>query len=210
MTMLRKDTSTEKTDYLKDWPGHYYEIETAAERLAALDAIRETELHTPADDCRRVLCEKRFITDKNGKTTDVFLHAWMMIRASAAAGVSFLGKKRNAKELEGYMNQLLLTPDAQADIAEHDLLIAEWQDFARNFIASCVGSKAYCSTLFGLIPIKDATVAEKLAAEILLVTRDYPAQFGQADAFAPLYEIMRDTFCSMLENGEACWNAAQS
>lgn len=208
--MLREDTSTGKKDYLKDWPSHYYEIETAAERLAALDAIRETDLYTPTDACRRVLFEKRFTVDKNGKTTDAFMHAWMMIKASAAAGVSFLMKRRSAKELEDYMNRLLLTADAQSDIAERDLLIAEWQDFARSFIASCVGSKSYCSTLFGFIPIKDATVAEKLAAEILLVTRDYPAQFGQADAFAPLYEIMRETFCSMLENGEAYWNAAQS
>lgn len=208
--MLRKDTSTEKKNYLKDWPDHYYEIETAAERLAALDSIEKTEFYTPADACRRVLCEKRFITDKNGKTTDSFLHAWMMIKASAAVGVSFLGKRRSAKELEGYMNQLLLTAEAQADIAEHDLLIAEWRDFAHSFIASCIGSKAYRSTLFGLIPIKDATAAEKLAAEILLVTRNYPAQFGQTDAFTPLHVIMHEAFCSMLENGEAYWNAAQS
>lgn len=208
--MLRKDTSTEKKDYLKDWPSHYYEIESATERLAALDAVRETELYTPADDCRRVLFEKRFTIDKGGRTTDAFLHAWMMIKASAAAGVSFLTKRKSAKELENYMNLLLLTAEAQADIAEHGLLIAEWQDFARSFIASCVGSKSYCSTLFGFIPIKDATVAEKLAAEILLVTRDYPAQFGQADAFVPLHEIMHEAFCSMLENGETYWNAAQS
>ncbi len=208
--MLRKDTSTEKKNYLKDWPDHYYEIESATERLAALDAVRETELYTPADDCRRVLFEKRFTIDKGGRTTDVFLHAWMMIKASAAAGVSFLTKRKSAKELENYMNLLLLTAEAQSDIPERDLLIAEWQDFARSFIASCVGSKSYCSTLFGFIPIKDATVAEKLAAEILLVTRDYPAQFGQTDAFTPLHVIMHEAFCSMLENGEAYWNAAQS
>jgi hypothetical protein len=45
-------------------------------------------------------------------------------------------------------------------------------------------------------------VAEKLAAEILLVTRDYPALFDLADEFAPFRKVMIETFCQMIENGE--------
>ena len=44
--------------------------------------------------------------------------------------------------------------------------------------------------------------AEKLAAEILLVTRDYPALFDLADEFAPFRKVMIETFCQMIENGE--------
>ena len=116
--------------------------------------------------------------------------------------VSFFQKKRQKKELLTYMKDLCLSPDDLLPESADAVLIEEWQDFARGLISSCTGSKAYCSTLFGFVPIKDAKVAEKLAAEILLVTRDYPALFDLADEFAPFRKVMIETFCQMIENGE--------
>lgn len=96
------------------------------------------------------------------------------------------------------MKDLCLSPDDLLPESADAVLIEEWQDFARGLISSCTGSKAYCSTLFGFVPIKDAKVAEKLAAEILLVTRDYPALFDLADEFAPFRKVMIETFCQMI------------
>lgn len=64
------------------------------------------------------------------------------------------------------------------------------------------GAKPTVRRSLGFVPIKDAKVAEKLAAEILLVTRDYPALFDLADEFAPFRKVMIETFCQMIENGE--------
>ena len=72
------------------------------------------------------------------------------------------------------------------------VLEEEWKNFAYTYLASCTGSRAYCSTLFGIVPIKDAAVAEKIAKDIDLVTKDYPAAFGLEEAVRPFRSIMVD------------------
>ena len=200
--MLPKNTSSPNADYLENWPKHYYELETAAERLAALDSAGAQGLSTPADACRRALLMHRFFSAGKSGTVDGFVRAWTMIKASAAAGVPLLQKKSKRRELETYMRDLCLS-DFQPDAAVcQEVLAAEWQDFAGRYICACAGNKSYCSTIFGLVPMKDSTVAEKIAAELVLVTRDYPALLGCADAFLPLHQIMCDTYCHMIENGD--------
>lgn len=199
--MLLPNKDTEKTDYLQDWPSHYYDIPTGSKRRDALAFAKQQGLSTPADVYRKKLCEKRFFSQNSTGTVDSFLHAWMMIKASSAAGSSFLQKKKLTRELETYMEALCLLHYEPESEEERMVLTEEWCDFARYFISSCVGSKGYCSTLFGFVPIKDATVAEKIAAEIQLVTRDYPARFGYEEAFRPLHRILCDTYCSMIEGG---------
>ena len=65
-------------------------------------------------------------------------------------------QKSVRKELLTYMKDLCLSPDDLLPESADAVLIEEWQDFARGLISSCTGSKAYCSTLFGFVPIKDA------------------------------------------------------
>lgn len=100
------------------------------------------------------------------------------------------------------MKDLCLSPDDLLPESAMRFSSKSGRILRRGLISSCTGSKAYCSTLFGFVPIKDAKVAEKLAAEILLVTRDYPALFDLADEFAPFRKVMIETFCQMIENGE--------
>ena len=200
--MLLKNQKEDTTDYTKDWPARYYDIPTGALRREHLKRAKAEGFAVPADSYREMLCERRFFSEKKDGTVDGFFRAWTMIKASAAAGVSFFQKKRQKKELLTYMKDLWLSPDDLLPESADAVLIEEWQDFARGLISSCTGSKAYCSTLFGFVPIKDAKVAEKLAAEILLVTRDYPALFDLADEFAPFRKVMTDSFCQMIENGE--------
>ena len=76
------------------------------------------------------------------------------------------------------------------------ILEEEWKNFAYTYLASCTGSRAYCSTLFGIVPIKDAAVAEKIAQDIDLVTKDYPFR-----------SIMVDAFCQYIPNGESVWKS---
>lgn len=197
--MLTKDISSQSMDYLKDWPAHYYDIPTGTLRMKYLDTALENGLAVKADHYRKKLCQKRFFSQNPAGNVDGFLHAWTMIKASASAGVSFFQKKRLMRELESYLKDLCLLDYVSENEIEAEVLTAEWSDFARYFIASCIGSKSYCSTLFGFVPIKDATIAEKIVAEIDVVTKEYPAKLGYEEAFIPLRNIIKDTYQEMIQ-----------
>lgn len=96
------------------------------------------------------------------------------------------------------MEDLCLLHYEPENSVETAVLAEEWQDFARYFLSSCTGSKGYCSTLFGIVPIRDAQIAEKIAAEISLVTREYPALLELEDAFTPLRNIMEETYQELI------------
>ncbi len=196
--MLIKGNKTETIDYLENWPARYYDIPSGSLRLEYIEKAKEQGLATVADTYREKLCKKRFFTNDNKGTTDGFLRAWMMIKASSAAGISFFQKKSKKRELESYMEDLCLLHYTPENSKEAAILTEEWQDFARYFLSSCVGSKGYCSTLFGIVRIKDEQVAEKISAEISLVTKEYPALLGLEDAFAPLRTIMEETYQELI------------
>lgn len=99
-----------------------------------------------------------------------------------------------------------VTCDDVEDVCGY-ILEEEWKNFAYTYLASCTGSRAYCSTLFGIVPIKDAAVAEKIAQDIDLVTKDYPAAFGLEEAVRPFRSIMVDAFCQYIPNGESVWKS---
>ncbi len=214
--MLMKNNAA-GTNYLADWPAHYYEIEDINERQRILLLAIEKELDPEHDPLRLSLLKMRFGDTKAKERPDAFLNAFMMIKAASAAGISRLRKKRQKKELCGYLAQLGITnpadggestlmPFARTEAAL-TVLTEEWQNFADVFLASCVGSKGYRSTLFGIVPIRESAVAEKIAADIDLVTRLYPAQFGLEEALLPFRRIMADAFCEKIENGRAYWDA---
>lgn len=200
--MLLQNDTQEPIDYLQDWPMHYYEIPTAIQRMTILDDAEKKGITTGIDIYRKILCQKRFFSINQKGTVDSFLNAWMMIKASSAAGVTLLQKKRLKRELITYMGMLCLTDFDYHTEESLTALTEEWRDFARYFIYSCTGSKAYCSTLFGFVPIKDSVIAEKIAAEIVQVTMDYPAKFGLEAEFSPFRNIMYDTYYQMISHGE--------
>lgn len=204
--MQLQEKEVVEIDYLSDWPAHYYEIETPKQREAYLLTAMEQKLDPAHDACRLALLKKRFGTEKNGKYADNFLHAWMMIQAASASGVSFFGKKQKEKELRRLLSDLCIIDYPLETNEKAEVLTAEWQNFALVFLAVCAGSKSYCSTLFGIVPVKDETVAKKIAAEIDLITRKYPALFGLEDVMLPFRQIMADTFCKKIEHGSAYWN----
>lgn len=200
--IFKKDNIT-KPDYLQDWPTNYYEIETAAEKRAVLETALANHLNPPYDTYRMKLLEKRYFShDKNGNV-DAFMYAWTMIKASSSSGVSFFTKKKQLRELLSYMQDLCLIHYEPECPEEKQVLTEEWASFAAQIISSNAGNRTYCSTLWGLIPMKDTLVAQKIADDIELVTQKYPSQFGYEEAFAPFHRILKDTFCQMIENGSS-------
>jgi hypothetical protein len=132
----------------------------------------------------------------------------MMIKASCSSGIPFFGKSRLKKEFEGYLYTLCLK-DFPSDSAEAATLREdEWISFAKTFLSSCTGSKGYCSTLFGMMPIKDDAVTQKIAEEIVLVTKTYPSALHFDEEMKPFSDIMIRVFCESFENGESYIEAA--
>lgn len=208
--MLLKEKSDNDRDYLSDWPTHYYEIDDIKERETYLLTAIEKNLDSAHDTYRLKLLHKRFGKPEKGHHADSFLHAWMMIMAAHAAGVSIFGKKKSERELKRLLSDLCVL-DYPADTPEaKEVLTAEWQNFAAVLISSCAGSKAYCSTLFGMVPIKSETVAKKMAEEIDLVTRRYPALFGMESSILPFRQIVADVFCQKIEHGSTYWDEVVS
>ncbi len=98
--------NNENVDYLSEWPAHYYEIEDINERERILQLAIEQKLDPALDEKRLLILRKRFGDHPAEKRADLFLRAWMMIQAASAGGVSFFQKKRQKKELCGYLMQL--------------------------------------------------------------------------------------------------------
>ena len=82
---------------------------------------------------------------------------------------------------------------------EQEVLEEEWSCFAKLYISTCLQSKDYGSSLFGLISSKKETVINKLFDEIDVVTRRYPILFDYADRFMPFRNIVMDIFHEMTD-----------
>lgn len=202
--ILKADTK--EINYLENWPQHYYEIADSVKRKEVLLTAIEQKLDPKQDALRLKLYEKRYgLTKKKNANTDIFIHAWMMIKASNAAGVSRFQKKQKQKELRQLMKDLGILDFPEAPKEEQEIIKAEWACFTRLYINYCTNNKTYCSTLFGFIPIKEEIVAEKLADEIDLVTRRYPKVLDLADSFIPFRKVVSEVYLQMVENGQKYW-----
>lgn len=203
--MLLKKKALPEFDFLESWPAHYYEIKDIIKRKEILEKAISQNLDPEHDSFRMKLLNKRFFTENKKGTTDSFMLAWIMIKASSASGDIFIGKKKG-RELEAHLRNLCLYDFTPENEAEQQVLEEEWTDFARCYLLSCVESKSYCSTLFNMVPLQDSAVARKIVEEINLITLSYPSKFGLEDSMIPLRQIMGRTFCQMIENGFSYWN----
>ena len=129
-------------------------------------------------------------------TTSRFVRSWTMILAANASGVSLVFKNRQRKDLESRMQDFGLLDYPNLPLEQQKALETEWTSFANYYISTCIHSKSYCSTLFGMVPVKDHTVLEKLSDEIDLVTRRYPAHFQLDEAFLPLRNVFKTVYQS--------------
>ncbi len=93
---------------------------------------------------------------------------------------------------------------AKTDAAD-EILQAEWENFSMCFLNSCIDSKNFGTSLFGILQLKDDKIAYKIAEEIDFVTRLAPKPYGLVETMAPLRSIMLTTYMTKLQNGKAYW-----
>ena len=156
--MLLKKEKPAQIDPLENWPEHYYEIENAKERKEILAQAISRGLDLPNDNYRMKLLEKRY--GKDGKS-DAFMKAWMMIKASGAAGISFFNKRHLQKELKQYMKDLCLLEYAPENETEQAVLLTEWENFAKFCLPPAREAKLIAPLFLALCRSKMHPLQEK-------------------------------------------------
>lgn len=190
--MLQKREDTEKLK--ENWPEHYYEIDDVLLRKKLL------EEHAGQEESRRLLELWQFrFSEKNGKASDHFMEAWLMLKIASQSKVSFLNRKGKEKEIRKYAEMLGLYNIS-------DEMKREWRDFARTLLISCADTRAYRTALFGMIDLGDRVTAMRIAEEIDTVTGIYPDSLACRELFQPLREVMIQTYRDILNDGNALWD----
>lgn len=200
---LIKETAVQ-TDYLENWPAHYYDITDINKREDCLSEILRISPDS-ADDARRLeILRKRYGRIRT-KRPDLFMNAWLMIKVSGNDRPTFLTRKTFAREVRSYLAALCLV-----DFEYSEVLREEWEDFARTCITSFANSKTYRSAVFGLMQVSDKNTALRIAHDIIDVTKTIPSWYGYEKEAEPLYHIMKNAYLSLIENGDVYWDEACS
>ena len=129
-----------------------------------------------------------------------YMNAWVMLKAASSTGINFLTHKKKKKKTK---KNLSVKQTAYPDKYEN----AKIRAFAGELIEASLKSRSYGSTLFGMVPMREKDVSQKLAAEIRLVSHDYPAQLGLQQDFDFLYQEMKDVFFELVPDAEKYWSA---
>ena len=142
---------------------------------------------------------------KNGdEYADMFLRSLMMLLSEdGSSGFPFPRLKR--RRIVGYLEVLgLCDKDGIKQELSSDML-EELDDLSLTYITSCLSSKTYGSTFFGMIPMQDEGVARRIAQDINIITLRVPRMFDLTDVAEPLRKSMINTYKSRVENGADLW-----
>ena len=196
------ERNTELLDeYLADWPKQYYEL-SPDKRLAALN---EQINRSPdsADDLRRSeLFQKRY----DASFKDLFLQAWMMLKAADAQPSGFLMKRKFEQDVRKEFERLCIHTDSEPD----PVLKEEWVNFADSLIRMYLSSPSYRAAVFGMGAVNERNTALRLATEIETVTKTVPERASLQAAMQPFRAIVLERFCMLVPDGEAILHEVQS
>ena len=90
---------------------------------------------------------------------------------------------------------------------EQMLLRLEWKAFAKFWIETCLKDKSYASTVFGLVRMKDESLAKKLAQEIGDVCVFIPRTLGLEERAIPLRNAVVKAYEETIYQGRSYWDA---
>ncbi|MBO4375029.1 MAG: hypothetical protein J5829_07965 [Lachnospiraceae bacterium] len=136
------------------------------------------------------------------KKADLFIRSFMMINVSFRNNLHGINLNDEKKELEKNLRQM-----GVLDQKRDELLKEEWKDFAKVYLKSCLTSHQYRSALSGMITLSDEKVAHMIIEDIDTVLRRAPERFGYGEDSRELYEIFREQYFDMVEDGNTIWDA---
>lgn len=195
--MLRKEEKN--IDYLENWPLHYYEISDINQRQTLLQNHISQEKNDE-DMMRLQILKFRYGDDIKEKRADRFMRGWINAKTLTTENIHFFNKKRIENELNSCLRDLAII-----DFDRNTVLHQEWENFAKDFILSCISSHSYKQIAIGIGNVSDNNVAMRIAGDIDSITRKLPSSFGLEKECEELYQIMVQTFQFMLDQGEQYW-----
>ena len=155
----------------------------------------------------------------------------MSILISGRTGIYFWNKKSKKKELKElldifdfpeekkrYENQIEQkeevkytgetgrnAPTTEKESLQDFCKVAEWKAFASFWIETCVEDKSYSSTVFGLLRMKDESLAKKMAQDIADALYFIPRSLELLEVAEPLRKVLVDCYCKSIFQGEKYW-----
>ncbi len=125
-----------------------------------------------------------------------YVKAWMNILIDGRTSIHFLNRKRMEKKLKEYYADFQIW-----EKEDPNEMSEKWREFAKFWIETCIKDKNYSTTAFGMFPMKDDTLARKIADEINDVTLIIPDKIGIKDDLQDFRTVVTDTFISMIPEG---------
>lgn len=119
------------------------------------------------------------------------MNALLMIQVIGQTSVNFLNRKKLTRELTGHIKTLLGDdPYGAQDVSSGETGASDLDEFAEFFIDSCLNSKAYGTTFFGVVPMSGEGVKTRLLQDIEEITVTIPSRFGLENECAPIREAL--------------------
>lgn len=194
--MLLKSDQTNDPTIFEEWPKHYYEISDPEARGNCLRKILQAHPDSADDRRRLALYEGRFVKGKNG-WADLYMRAWIELQVAADMRISRLNFKKRQADYRKGLSAFGLTdelPDA--------ILLAEWKDFAREYIEACAESRSYRTVALGFGKMSDETVAKKIIKDIWNIMMIVPKKLELDALCAPLRTVMLEVYAEMIVHGQ--------
>ena len=150
------------------------------------------------------LFDLRYQSEGQGKKAmlvDLYMRTWLDMSISAQRGIGFFGAGGVKKKWQKFMQAFGIGDERFAGEQEHALLLAEWKAFFAQYIALCRKDKSYNSVIMHMGQMKETDLAEKMAAELELVTEGFPEKLGLKEEFAEFHGCAAEMFGeAFLEN----------
>ena len=193
----KKDQETvDIAQKLLNWPDCYYLQKNAKIRKQLLDAADAAGLTPEENGFRRRLYEIRYPAKPGpeGTQIDNYLKAWMEMRFMCERSGGFLSKN-DPKKCRAVMDSIGYS---EADTREKkNLLYEEIHHLGLLYIALCQEDRQYNSVLFGFGKLNEAKQAEKVASEVLSVTKIAPEKYNSVELCDIWTRAIREAYSEM-------------
>lgn len=195
---------------------HYFAIKDINLRERSLRQRLEAYPDSLEDEIRLYLLHRRYGTvplptlslrTASGRAArpDGFMGAWLSLKLLSQAGTGLWGKKKREAEFRAHCSALCIpsfstspyeaeSQDSPRNTCYLSLLREEWADFASLLIEICLKDRNYSSVAFGLIPVQEQALQQRIQNEINDVSSELPASYRKEAECRLFHDTMQAVY----------------
>ena len=181
---------------IRDWEEKYYRETNAEDRKALLDERNAEGEETQELALINRLFEARYVPEaKENANIDHMLRGMMNIKfAQPKKGLFSKGADKQLKEIYRDLGKEIA--DEYGETGRR-VWYRELKNLGYTFLELCKDDRNYSSFLWGLGKMKDATLKNKLAADIYVTACEKPAELGAAEELSVFTAAITDAYYEM-------------